>query len=74
MRAASAAKLLATALGMHFATFKESLRLVEVFTADELEMFCSRKSDTGFLITIAHLHWLLLGPCRHIDRDGKPGA
>jgi hypothetical protein len=60
IRAASAVKLLATALGMHFETFKESLKLVETFTADELEMFCTRKSDAGVPISIVHLHWIAL--------------
>jgi hypothetical protein len=60
MHAASAVKLLATALGMHYETFRESLKLVETFTADELEMFCTRQSDAGMPITIVHLHWLAM--------------
>lgn len=66
IRAASAVKLLATALGMHFETFRDSLRLVETFTVDELEMFCTRNSDAGTPITITHLHWLALLGSAHI--------
>jgi hypothetical protein len=60
VRAASAVKLLAAALGMHYATFKESLKLVETFAAADLEMFCARKSDKDLPITVEHLRWIAL--------------
>jgi len=58
IRATSAVKMLAAALGMHYEVFNNSLKLVETFTATELEMFCTRRSDTDLPITLGHLHWI----------------
>jgi hypothetical protein len=59
MHGDGAVDVMAKALGMHRATFRLAIHVVEVFSAEQLESFLTRRSVDGFLIQPSHLRIIL---------------